>query len=248
MKAPTMVRWLAALCVAGMGPALLAGNAMAAGKTWKVSLAQMPVYAESADKGVLVDLVKALEKVSGDKLELQVVPFQRSMSDVQGKKVDFHMPLIQLPGSETGTPKFDYSKETIFHVNFTMYSTKGVDVSPATASKFKVETEQAHVDYFDFPIVASSNIESSLKKVNAGRVDAFVFADAAADPIVKGASLGNVKRQLYKRFDVKVVLPKGDRGGATDKWLSENIGKLRASGDFDRIMGMIDTPFQPWQP
>ncbi|ODU10033.1 MAG: hypothetical protein ABS84_06200 [Rubrivivax sp. SCN 71-131] len=246
MKAPTMVRWLATLCVAGMGPALLLGTAQAAGKTWKVSLAQMPVYAESADKGVLVDLVKALEKVSGDKLELQVVPFQRSMSDVQGKKVDFHMPLIQLPGSETGTPKFDYSKETIFHVNFTLYSTKGKDVTPATASKFKVETEQAHVDYFDFPIIASSSIEGSLKKVNAGRVDAFVFADTASDPIVKGAGLGNVKRDLFKRFDVKVVLPKGERGGAADKWLSENIGKLRASGDFDRIMGMIDAPFQSW--
>lgn len=248
MKAPMMNRRLATLCAASLCATLAAGAAHAAGKTWKVSLAQMPVYAESADKGVLVELVKALEKVSGDKLELQVVPFPRSMSDVQGKKVDFHMPLIQLPGSETGTPKFDYSNDTIFHVNFTLYSNKGVDVSPTTASKFKVETEQAHVDYFDFPIVASNSIEGSLKKVNAGRVDAFVFADTASDPIVKSAALGNVKRQLYKRFDVKVVLPKGERGGAADKWLSENIGKLRASGEYNRIMGMIDTPFQSWQP
>ncbi|MCC7150837.1 MAG: transporter substrate-binding domain-containing protein [Rubrivivax sp.] len=245
MKAPKMIRWLTTLCLAGMGMALVGSPALAAGKNWKVSLAQMPGYAESTDKGVLVDLVKALEKVSGDKVELQVVPFSRSMTDVQGKKVDLHMPLIQLPGSETGTPKFDYSKETIFHVNFALYSNKSVDVSPATASKFKVETDQAHVDYFDFPIVASSNIESSLKKVNAGRVDGFIFADVASDPIVKAAALTNIKRQLYKRFDVKVVLPKGERGGAADKWLTENIGKLRASGEYNRIMGMIDTPFQP---
>lgn len=248
MKGSTLVRGLATLCTAAVSAAVMAGAAHAAGKTWKVSLAQMPVYAESLDKGVLVDLVEALEKVSGDKLELQVVPFQRSMSDVQHKKVDFHMPLIQLPGSETGTADFDYSSETIFHVNFAIYSTKGVDVTAATASKFKVETEQAHVQYFDFPIVASSSIEGSLKKVNAGRVDAFVFADMASDPVVKSAGLENVERRLYKRFDVKVVLPKGSRGGPVDKWLTEHIGKLRASGEFDKIMGPLDAPFQVRQP
>ena len=81
--------------------------ALAAGKTWKASLAQMPVYAESREKGVLVDFIKALEKASGDKIEYQVVPFPRSMNDVQEKNVDFHLPLIQMPGSETGTEKFD---------------------------------------------------------------------------------------------------------------------------------------------
>lgn len=240
-------QFLNLLACAALG-SLAVGSAHAAGKTWKISLAQMPVYAESASKGVLVDFVHALEKVSGDKVELQVVPFARSMSDVQGGKVDLHMPLIQLPGSETGTAKFDYSTETIFHVNFTLYSGKNVGVTPATAAKFKVETEQAHVDYFEFPVIASSNIEGSLKKVNAGRVDAFVFADQASDPIVKGGSLSGIKRQLFKRFDVKVVLPKGARSGAADKWLGENIAKLRASGQFDKIMGAIDAPYQDWQP
>jgi ABC-type amino acid transport substrate-binding protein len=248
MRTFTLSRRAACACAAALLAAGAAGGAHAAGKTWKVSLAQMPVYAESASQGVLVDLVKALEKVSGDKLELQVVPFQRSMSDVQAKKVDLHMPLIQLPGSETGTPKFDYSKETIFHVNFTMYSGKEGSVTPATASKFKVETEQAHVDYFEFPVVGSASIDGSLRKVNAGRLDAFVFADMAADPIVKSAKLDKVKRQLFKRFDVKVVLPKGARGGEVDQWLSENIGKLRASGEYTKIMAAIDAPYQEWQP
>lgn len=220
----------------------------AAGKTWHASLAQMPVYAESKDKGVLVDFVKALEKASGDKIEIQVVPFPRSMNDVQEKKVDFHLPLIQMPGSETGTDKFDYSTDTIFHVNFTLYSGKALDISPASASKFKVETEAAHTAYFSFPVAPSSNIEGSLKKVDAGRLDAFVFADFASDPIVKGGKLANVKRQLFKRFDVKVVLPKGGRGGATDKFLSETIAKLIKSGEMAKIMGPIDTPFDNWQP
>lgn len=70
----------------------------------------------------------------------------------------------------------------------------------------------------------------------------------ASDPVVKSAGLKNVERRLYKRFDVKVVLPKGSRGGPVDKWLTEQIGKLRASGEFDKIMGPLDSPFRVWQP
>ncbi|MGV8892209.1 MAG: hypothetical protein ACOH2K_04555 [Burkholderiaceae bacterium] len=222
--------------------------AFAAGKTWKASLAQMPGYAESKDKGVLVDFVKALERVSGDKIEYQVVPFQRSMNDVQEKRVDFHMPLIQLPGSDTGTDKFDYSTDTIFHVNFALYSGKSANITPATASKFKVETDAAHTKYFNFAIAPSTSLEGSLKKVDAGRLDGFIFADMAADQIVKQDKLANIKRQLYKRFDVKIVLPKGARGGPTDKFLSENIAKLVKNGEMAKIIGPIDVPFNNWQP
>ena len=235
------------LCAAVL-PLIWITPAHAAGKTWKASLAQMPVYAENRDKGILVDFVKALEKASGDKVEYQVVPFPRSMNDVQEKNVDFHLPLIQLPGSETGTDKFDYSTDIIFHVNFTLYSGKAIDITAATAGKFKVETEAAHTNYFNFPIAPSSNLEGSLKKVDAGRLDAFIFADGASDPIVKQAKLTNVKRQLYKRFDVRIVLPKGARGGPTDKFLSDTIAKMVKSGEMARIMGPLEAPFDNWQP
>lgn len=222
--------------------------AQAAGKVWKVSIAQLPVYSESAEKGVLVDFVKALERVSGDKIEISVVPFARSVNDAVEKKSDFSLPTIEKPGQETGTATFDYATETVLHVNFVMYSTKGVNITPATAGKFKVETEASHAEYFEFPIASTANIESSLKKVNAGRIDAFIFADNASDPIVKGGDLKNVKRQLYKRFNSKIVLPKGARNGPTDKWLTENIAKIRASGELAKIMGGVDAAYNDWQP
>jgi polar amino acid transport system substrate-binding protein len=56
----------------------------------------MPVYAESKDKGVLVDLAKAMAKTSGKDIEIQVVPFNRSIHDVIEGKADFHMPLIKM--------------------------------------------------------------------------------------------------------------------------------------------------------
>lgn len=217
-------------------------------KVWKASIAQMPGYAENMDKGVLVDFVKALERVSGEKIVYQVVPFSRSISDAEEKRVDFHMPLIQLPGAETGTDKFDYSTEIIFHVNFILYSSKKLNINPQNVAQFRVETDAAHIKYFNFPIVPSFTIEGSLKKVDAGRTDAFIFADFASDPVVKQNKLSNIKRQLYKRFNVRIVLPKGQRGGATDKFLSNAIGKLRATGEFNKIMDQIDYQFNAWQP
>lgn len=230
-------------------------------KTWRASLAEMPVYAVNHDEGVLPDFIKAMERVSGEEIEFVVVPFARSMNYVQNGRVDFHMPLIQMPfheglpsqmplhqisHTETGTDVFDYSTETIFHVNFTLYTKKGSDITPENVKDYIVETDRAHIDYFDFPITPSSSIEGSLKKVNSGRIDAYIFADNAADPIIKRGGLSDLKRQFFKRYDVKIILPKGERGGPTDVFLSNTIKKMKESGEFYKIMDVIDSEFQPW--
>ncbi len=214
----------------------------------KVSLAQMPVYAESMEKGVLVDLVKAIASESGKKIDYTVVPFPRSIDNVVGKKANFHMPLIALPNVDKTTMKYDYSTETIFHVNFVLYTKKGSKVAIDNLANLKIETELAHLPYFDFKITGSTDIVGSLKKVNGGRIDGFIFADGACDPIIKGNSLTNIKRELYKVFDVKAVLPKGETGGPTDKFLSDIITKMRTNGSYDKIMSVLDMPYNNWQP
>jgi ABC-type amino acid transport substrate-binding protein len=215
---------------------------------YKASLAKMPVYAESKDKGVLVDLVKAIASEAGTKINLVVEPFARSINNVASGKADFHMPLIAIPDVDTATLGYDYSTETIFHVNFVLYTKKGSGVTKDKLSGLKVETDIAHLPYFNFPIKGSSNLELSLKKVEAGRIDAFIFADFASDPLVKKNNFKNIKRDLYRVYDVKIVLPKNGRDGSTDKFLSETIGKMRANGSYDKIMSKIDVPYDNWQP
>ncbi|CAB1082672.1 hypothetical protein D1AOALGA4SA_10269 [Olavius algarvensis Delta 1 endosymbiont] len=227
---------------------LVIGNAVAA--DYKVSLAKMPVYAESLEKGVLVDFTKALANESGKKFKVSVVPFARSMNNVQTGKADFHMPLIAIPDVDMSTLPYDYSTETIFHVNFVLYTQKGSGFTKEklSSNSVKVETDIAHVAYFDFKVAGSANLEQSLKKVNAGRIDAFIFADFASDPLIKKNSLTNIKRELFKVYDVKIILPKGGKGGSTDQFLSATIKHMRDKGDFDEIMSVIDTPYDNWQP
>ena len=208
---------------------------------YKASLAQMPVYAESPTKGILVDFVKAIADASKKGVEVQVVPFARSMKDVEDKKVDFHMPLIK--PLDMSKANFSLSTETIFHVNFVLYTNKNKPLDVNKLAGANLETDAAHTPYFPFEVKPSTSIEASLKKLDLGRIDGFIFADDASDPLIKANGLANIKRQLYKRFEVKVILPKGGEGGATDKFLSETIKKLRDNGTYARIMGPIDHPY-----
>ncbi len=214
----------------------------------KASLAKMPVYAVTADKGVLVDLTKAMAKTSGKAIEIQVVPFNKSMHDLMDGKADFHMPLIKPENVDEAKLNYANSKETIFHVNFVLYTNKNKPIDKSKLKDYRIETDLAHVGYFDFPVKGSTRIDSSLKKVNAGRIDGFIFADFASDPIVKKEGMKNIHRELYKVFDVKIILPKGEKGKATDAFLTETIEKMRADGSFDKIMSPIDQPYNDWQP
>ena len=214
----------------------------------KASLAKMPGYAESTDKGVLVDLVKAMAKTSGKDIEIQVVPFNRSIRDVIEGKADFHMPLIKNDIVDLNKLEYTYAKPILWHVNFVLYTNKNKPIDKSKLKDYKIETDLAHVSYFDFPINGSTRIDSSLKKVNAGRIDGFIFADFAADPIIKKDGLNNIHRELYKVFDSDIVLPKGEKGKATDVFLTETIEKMRADGSYDKIMSPIDQPYNDWQP
>ncbi len=215
---------------------------------YKASLAQMPVYAESAEKGILVDLVKAIAAESGKTIDYQVVPFARSMDNVIQGRVDFHMPLIQNPLIPEAELNYDHSTATIFHVNFVLYYHKDKPLDRNNLSNYVIETDAAHVRYFPFSAAASTNLESSLRKLDMKRIDGFVFADFASDPIVKAHNLNNIRRELYQVFEVKIILPKGKKGGEADTFLSAIIARMRESGDYQAIMNAIDVEYSDWQP
>ncbi len=228
--------------------AMSATAAWGEGEVVNGSIAKMPVYAEDTEKGVLVDLVKAIARTGNRTIDYKVLPFQRSMTSVINREVDFHMPLIKHPAADEKTLNYDLSTATLFHVNFVLYTHKNKPIDRTKIAAYKVETDAAHVHYFHPEIIGSPNIESSLKKLNAGRIDGFIFADNASDLIIKNQNLANIHRELYQVFEVKAVLPKGDNGKAVDLFLSETIQKLKENGQYGTIMDAIDKPYNDWQP
>lgn len=212
------------------------------------SLALIPRHVISKTEGIQVELVKAIEKISGNQITIQVYPFARSMLSVIKGKVDFHLPLIKndiIPEKEL---PYYLSKETIFHVKFVLYTLKGSKVTLDNLSQYRVETERAHVDYFPFKTIPSNKIIQSLQKLNLGRIDAFIYADTPTDLVLKDLGFKNIKRRFYKRFEVKIVLPKNEHGKRVDKMLSDAIEKLRKNGKLKEIEGPVDQPYDNWQP
>ncbi len=215
---------------------------------YKATLAQMPVFAISKTEGVLVELVKAIEKITKNQITIGVSPFARSMKKVIDKEADFHIPLIKNDIISEEKLPYYYSTETIFHVNFTLYTVKESGVTLNNLSQYKVETDRAHVDYFPFKILPSNRIIQSLKKLHMGRIDAFIFSDTATDPVLKNLGYTGIQRRLYKRFEVKIILPKTEHGKQVDRMLSDAIKKLRKSGKLKEILNIVDQPYDNCQP
>jgi polar amino acid transport system substrate-binding protein len=217
----------------------------------KVSLPLIPPLVETKEKGILVDLVKAMaEEYKGGKITWDVFPFPRSLDNVEKGRADLHMPYITPPNPQR--IPFTYSSDVIFKVIFALYSNKSnSEINPKNLTKFKVETDEGVRYILDSAIpnvVGSPSIESSLQKVDIGRIDAMVFAMPESDMALKKLGLKNIKRWEFKKYDVKALLPLGEKGKEVDKIFSDLIKKLKASGKYQQIMApILDQKFDPWQ-
>jgi polar amino acid transport system substrate-binding protein len=218
----------------------------------KVSLPIIPPLVETKEKGILVDLCKAMaEEYKDGKLTWDVFPFARSLDNVEKGRADFHMPYITPKNPQK--VRFQYSTDTIFKVIIALYTNKNnKEIGPKNVTKYKVETDEGvkYIFESEIPNIAGSpSIESSLQKVDLGRIDAWLMAMPESDMALKKLGLKNIKRWEYGKYDVKAVLPLGEKGKEVDKILSGLIKKLKASGKYQQIMGLIlDQKFDPWQP
>lgn len=212
------------------------------------SLARMPVHAPNESEGIQIKLVKALAKASETDITYNIFPFARSVTNVESGQADFHIPLIRNTVVSENDLKFFYSRETIFHVNFVLYTRKGSGVTIDNLASRVIASDRAHVDYFPFHVQPSNSIELSLKMLSIGRIDGYIFADSAVDPVLKLLKLTNIQRSFYQRFDVKIIYPRTERGHQTAAVLSKALEKLKESGELAEIERPADFPYDNWQP
>lgn len=243
MKQPTFFA-VAILCFCLVGTT-------ASARDLKASLPLIPVMVDSQDKGVLVDLVKAMAaEYKEGKITWEVYPFARSIDNIEKGRADFHLPFLVNPRISSEKLPFQFSSESIFTVQFCLYTNKNnLVINPSNVSKFIIETDQAHTQYLDFKVTGSPDLESSLKKVDMGRADGWIMAMYETDAPLKRLGLKNIKRWPYKRFDVRMVVAKGDKGKEVDRIVSGLVKKLKANGKYQKIMGKVaDQKYEDWQP
>jgi polar amino acid transport system substrate-binding protein len=223
-------------------------SAFAEGKTYKATLAHLDLTAKNKDEGILVELVKMWAKATGNTIEIGVYPFKRSLENAISGEADFHLPMIKNPYKTADELGFKFSTTPIFNVNFVLYTNKDKPIDKNNLSQYKITTDAAHVDFFDFKISADFNIESALKKLSLGRIDGFIFADSETDLTLKKLGLKNIKRELYKVYDVHAVLPLGDKGKDADQMITEAMQKVSTTSEFKKLMTPLTVQYSDWQP
>jgi len=216
----------------------------------KGSLPLIPPLVESKDNGILVDLLKAMaEEYKDGKITWEVYSFKRSMENVEKGRADFHMPQLVNPKISADELPFMFSTENIFKVVFVLYTNKNnKNINSGNARKYKIESSLGTMDFFNFKVTGSPDIESSLKKVDTGKIDGWLFAMPESDAVLKSLGLKNTKRQEFANYDVRIVLDKSPKGKEVDKIMTNLISKLKANGKYQKIMGpILDQKFDPWQ-
>ncbi|MES2264829.1 MAG: hypothetical protein V4724_40550 [Pseudomonadota bacterium] len=238
-------RRLAGVVAAAM---LLAAAGMARAADIHFSLPCQSLSGDPSDKEALVTLVNEIGKqYKGGKVVIDgAFPYARSISNVVAGKSQVHMALPYAPLTASADLPFRYLSPDLFNVTFVLYTNKNSpQISVQNLRYYRVETERGHVELFGFPVRAASSIESALRKVSVGRLDAFVFAMGTTDAEIRRLGLTNIKRQYFNTFTSRMVVARQADTERLDAELSDIIVRLKQSGRYAEIMAPLrETAFR----
>jgi polar amino acid transport system substrate-binding protein len=237
-------RRLAAALVAAMVLLLLLG-APAAAKDYRLSVAQLPLYSETPAHGLLIDVLEALDDhYQQGRFLIEVYPFQRSIDNVIHGRADFHFPTIgptiwgrEEDGYEraiarAGIRRSSCSLTKTHFALFTNAERPRLDVDALDDQV--IETERGHTMFFEQDVRGTTCLPCSVKKLGAGRIDGLIFAAREIDFFIAEAGITNIRRQPFKVFGSKFILPLGPKGDAIDRLLCRLIAEMVRDGSLAR--------------
>lgn len=213
-----------------------------------LSIAKLPVLAESVNKGVFVDLTKRMGRELSETVDYGVYPFVRSMKNVKFGRAVAHVPFIMYPGGEEDLAKsgLEYSYEHISTVGFALYFQSDNPVMRAWADsgftkppskKIVIETENGHVPFFKgIHIRGTACLDCMVKRLSAGHIDGLIFAAREIDGIIAAQGAKGLDSVLYKALKFGALFKNDEKGRQMNRKISDILAKLKASGEFQSIM------------
>lgn len=208
-----------------------------------VSLPIIPPLITEQKTGAIVELVKAMaDEYKDGEMTYDVYPMARSMENIMSGSADAHCPYVKNHNITDSDNMFYYTTEPFGSVIFVLYTNKNVkDLTPENVldKKFKVEIQPGHKEYLgDLPEAAP---DAGLQKVDSGRIDGYIATMSMCDQMVKAMQLKNIKRQKFDTFETAIIFKKDDNGKQKRDIMNTLIKKIRENGEYDRIMGEINS-------
>jgi polar amino acid transport system substrate-binding protein len=212
-------------------------------ETYKVSVGEMPATP------IFLEILRSIEAANpGLKFDVTIAPFPRSVrATVEEHTADFHYPIIR--SAEGASLPFDVSSATVFLTPFVLYENKNKPLALNNLYKYKIETERTSSKLFPFEIKESDNVSASLRKVDAGRIDGFIYGATGADAKLVEGGFKNIHRKLYAMMDICFVLPKGGKGGPVDQALTKAIETAKSTQAYKDAVGKYRAMYKgdDWQ-
>ncbi len=188
-------------------------------------------------------IIQTILEAGGKTATIQVLPFARAVYMMENNQADILSALVQIPDQKKWVNlKYDYATSDFVKIVFVLYTNKSkpinaADLKNGNAKSYKIETDAAHVDHFSFAALPSTSIDASLKKVDSGAVDGFIFAQGSTDAALKRLGLKNIARSYYGTYSNVFILQKGTSGGSLDKVITDGLAKIKANGKYQEIVG-----------
>jgi len=215
-------------------------------KDYKISVGKLPLYSESKDKGILIDVLKAMDEEYKDgKFIIEVYPFGRSIDNVIQGKADIHFPTIgkNIWGKENDIYEKELLKQgirrsssSLTKTHFALYSNSSKPkLNLSKIEEYKIETDIGHTIFFNKSMGGTTCLPCSVEKLSNGRIDGLVFASREIDGMIKDAKIKNIRRQDFKIFGSKFIIPAGKKGEEIDKLLSSLIKKMIINGKLEEV-------------
>lgn len=221
------------------------------------SLAKIPGLADSPDEGAFVEVVKALDELYPGKINIAVYPFARSYNNIITGKVDFHIPAMRNPDIDESKLPYRYVTEPIGKLSFVVYSHVDKPITKKDiigAMKdggnypFIIEVSAGSEGNCPFPVLPSNDWSSSMRKLDAKRIDAIWNPQEETDLVLQNLKFKTIKRSLWGDFEDVIVIEKNAKGEEVNTILSGLLKQLRESGKLQAIYSKVHKPYDDWQP
>jgi len=185
---------------------------------------------------------------------IEVYPFQRSINNVINGHADFHFPTIgpTIWGRETDSYEAKLSEQgirrsssSLTKTHFALYSnTAKPALNIDKIEDYQIETERGHTVFFHPGIQETTCLPCSVKKLSAERIDGLIFASREIDFMINEAGLTNIRRQNFRTFGSKFILPIGKKGDEIDRLLFRLIKKMLENGRLEKVAEAYTAYFQ----
>ena len=137
-------------------------------------------------------------------------------------------------------------------VSFVIYSNESKpltreDLLAGTQQKnypYSIETFPNVSSYFPFPSKGFTCVECALRKVSAGRLDAYIMAMDDVDEVIRKEKMPSIHRELFADFDAVIAVGKGPRGQQVKKILDAATDCALKKGKLQPAYLKVHKPFK----